>query len=104
MSALRFFELLEHVGVAADGSLEPLVHTAVRKVKPVMRGDQVVFVEETVLLKPVGSSEADARTTATADSTIAEHLLTNGCWREVDPTTPVQKRRRTAAASQAQEA
>jgi hypothetical protein len=100
MTEPRFFELLEHVGIDADGQPEPLVHTHVRKLVPTLVAGELRMVEQIVELKPVGKAQGDCRVTVTCDPAVADHLVTNGVWREVDPTTPVQKRLRTKLLAQ----
>ena len=101
MTDPRFFELLDHVGVEADGSLGPLVQTHVDKAVPTLVDGVFQMVVERITLTPVGKSQADCRVAVTTDATVAEHLLSTGLWREVDPSTPVQKRLRTKLAQEA---
>jgi hypothetical protein len=88
--APRFFELLEHVGVDADGELEPLVATRLLVARPKMVEGEPRIVMAPVTLRPLGKKHP--RTVKTDDPAIAEHLLSNGLYREVDPPTTEQTR------------
>lgn len=87
---MRYFELLDHIGVAADGELEPIREVGVAIAIPLMVDGEIVAVPQTVVLRPV---QPGARIVATDDPRIVAALAESGQYREVDPPASEQPHR-----------
>lgn len=92
-NTFRYFELLDHIGVEADGSLQPLKEEGLTlQVLSKVRGDQLVYKPKTVRLRPF-APKAHPRIIKTDDPVIAMLLLELSKYREVDPPESEQPRR-----------
>ena len=113
MSESRYFELLDHVGVTADGNPEPLVQEAIALAVPVMAAGEVIDEFRTVYIDPADRLKQGApgrilpgtRIIETANPTVAAYLLAHGKYQEVDkPSKKAEAHQRGEARAAAQEA
>jgi len=89
----RYFELLDHVGVTADGNPEPLVQEAMVLAVPIARGSEVVDDYRHIYIDPaekLGRNDLarimpGTRMIECADPRVAAMLAANGKYREIDP-------------------
>lgn len=81
--AVRFFRLRDEYGIAADGSLEPIVEVGLAVVVPALDTRGRIVERPTRIV--VRSSSADGRVIATDDPRVAGALLASGQYDETDP-------------------
>ncbi len=93
----RFFELVDHVGVDADGHHEPLAEIGLALPLPTMRDGEVVEVAVPTTIEPapsIGHRPArivpDTRIVEVADLVVVGQLLGSGKYIEIAPPTSAQ--------------
>lgn len=99
MNDPRYFELEDHIGIADDGSLEPLREEGLVLLVPSMAGGAPQLKPKRTVLRPF-APKTHPRMVRTNDPAIAAALLAHGKYREVDPPQTETRTRRKAAAEQ----
>jgi hypothetical protein len=77
----RYFEINDDVGIDADGNKEPAVEIGLSVSTPVMKGQELVAVEERTVIQPI----AGTRIYKTDDESVADILAGAGTVHEIDP-------------------
>jgi hypothetical protein len=91
----RYFALRDHVGVTADGNLEPLVEIGVTASVPKIEKGELIEVQERYTIKAADSlGQFDlarfipgTRMVHATSPQIADVLLQSGMWDEIKPPT-----------------